>query len=59
MAYVRKTKDIWEIQTNWGYGWDCETTEETCAEAKAQAKCYRDNADGRFAVRIVKKRERI
>lgn len=59
MAYVRKTKDVYEIQTNWGYGWDCETTEETWAEAKAQAKCYRENSCGRFDVRIVKRREKI
>ena len=22
MAYVRKTRDRWDIMTNYGYGWD-------------------------------------
>ncbi len=57
MAYVRKTKDVYEIQGNCGYGWDCETTEETMKEAKAQAKCYRENVN--YPIRIVKKREKI
>ena len=56
MAY---TKDIYMIQTNWGYGWETETTEETLVEAREQAKCYRDNACGRFAVRIRRTREVI
>lgn len=53
------TKDIYMIQTNWGYGWETETTEETLADAKEMAKCYRDNACGRFAVRIRRTREVI
>lgn len=57
MAYVRKTKDVWEIQVDYGYGWECETTEETSSEAKAQARCYRENVH--YPVRIVKKREPI
>lgn len=23
MAYQRKTRDRWDIMTNWGYGWEC------------------------------------
>lgn len=57
--YVRKTRDRWDIETNYGYGWEAETSEYTFAEAKAQAKCYRDNACGRFNVRITKHREKI
>lgn len=53
------TKDIYMIQTNWGYGWETETTEETLVDAREQAKCYRENACGRFAVRIRRKREVI
>lgn len=22
MSYQRKTKDRWDIMTNWGYGWE-------------------------------------
>lgn len=59
MAYQRKTRDRWDIMTNYGYGWECETSEYTYKEAKEQLKCYRDNAFGRFAVRIEKHREKI
>ena len=55
--YIRKTKDIYEIQVNYGYGWDVETTEENYSDAKEQLKCYRDNVS--YPVRIVKKREKI
>ena len=57
MAYIRKTQDIYEIQGDCGYGWDCECTEETMKEAKAQARCYRENVN--YPIRIEKKRELI
>jgi len=52
--YIRKTIDEYEIQGNNGYGWECETTEETYKAAKEQLKCYRENVN--YPVRIVKKR---
>ncbi len=52
--YKRKTKDEYQIQSNSGYGWDIETTEETLKEARLQAKCYRENVN--YPIRIVKKR---
>ena len=55
MAYIRKTHDEYEIQSNYGYGWDCETTEETRQAAKETLKCYRENCPG-TPFRIVKKR---
>lgn len=33
----------YEVQGNYGYGWDCLTTEATMAEAKEQKKCYDEN----------------
>lgn len=54
MAYQRKTYDEWEIQSNYGYGWDMETTENTYAEAKKALKEYRENLS--CSLRIVKKR---
>ena len=59
MGYIRKTKDIWEIQGYYGheYGWECVTTEETRQEARQRLKEYRDNE--RYPFRLVKKRERI
>lgn len=60
MAYVRKTKDEYEIQGYYGstYGYETVTTEKTWKEAKAQIKCYRENEPG-IDFRIQKKRVRI
>ena len=33
----------YEIQGNYGYGWDCLTTEATMEEARAQKQCYDEN----------------
>ena len=42
---VRRTlKSEYVIQGNYGYGWDCEATEETLEAARAMLKYYRDNA---------------
>ena len=30
MSYQRKTKDRWDIMTNWGYGWECEKVWKYC-----------------------------
>lgn len=54
MAYVRKTRDEFEIQSNYGYGWDVECTEETMRQARLQARRYRENISA--PVRIVKRR---
>ena len=59
MSYKRKTIDRWDIMTNYGYGWECETSEYTWAEARQTAKEYRENACGRFSVRIEKHREKL
>jgi hypothetical protein len=55
--YVRKTADEYQIQGNYGYGWETETTEETLKDAKAQLKCYRENVN--YPVRIKKVRVKI
>ncbi len=54
MAYIRKTIDEYEIQGNYGLGWECVTTEDTWKDAKAQVKCYRENES--YSFRIRKKR---
>ena len=59
MAYQRKTKDRWDIETNFGYGWEVECSEYTREEAKNQLKCYKENACGRFEVRLVKRKEKL
>lgn len=57
--YKRKTRDRWDIETNWGYGWDIECSEYTWPNAKQTLKEYRENSDGRFAARVVKRREKL
>ncbi len=57
MSYQRKTRDEWEIQSNSGYGWDLECTEETAKAAREQVKCYRANTP--YPIRIVKRRVKI
>ena len=57
MKYTRKTVDEYEIQGNYGQGWEMVTTEETRKEARVQLKCYNDNEP--YAHRIIKKRVRI
>lgn len=59
MTYIRKTRDIWEIQCNYGYGhgWECEVTEDNIKDARQRLKEYGENS--MFPVRMVKKREPI
>jgi hypothetical protein len=54
--YIRKTKDEYQLITNYGYGWEVELTEETYKEAKTQLKCYRENASGLTGIKIKKVR---
>ncbi len=56
MTQERKTVDRWDIMTNYGYGWECENSEYTHADAKRSYKEYRENIQG--AVRLEKHREK-
>ena len=40
MAYVRKTVDRWDIETNYGYGWEIEDCEYTKVEAMNIGKIF-------------------
>ena len=46
MAYTRKTRDEWQMWSNYGYGWECEISEDTYKSAREQMKCYRANCPG-------------
>lgn len=59
MAYQRKTRDRWDIETNWGYGWEIECSEYTRKEARQTYKEYIENCGGRAAIRLTKHREKI
>ena len=45
MAYVRKTRDEWLVQVDYGYGhgWEDECQEGTLREAHARLREYREN----------------
>ena len=60
MAYQRKTRDIFVLQSNYGYqhGWEDTTYEDTWRAARAQLTCYRENQP-EYAHRVIKRRERI
>lgn len=58
MAYVRKTEDEYEIQGNYGFGFELVTTETTWKKAKESIKEYRENEPG-TSFKIVKKRVKI
>lgn len=57
MAYIRKTRDEWEIQGNYGQGWECVNTEDTRQGAKRSVKEYRDNEH--YPFKLVKKRVKL
>ncbi len=61
MAYQRKTRDRWDIETNYGYGWETENSEYTRADARRSLREYRENlqAYGKCEVRMTKHRERL
>lgn len=59
MAYIRKTQDVYDIETNYGYGWEVETSEDNRKEAKQRYLEYLRNARELKGVRIVKRRIKI
>lgn len=60
MAYIRKTKDEYQLLCNYGYGdgWEVVLTEETMKEAKERKKEYVGNMP-QYPYKIVKKRVKI
>ena len=56
--YKRKTKDVYLIIGNYGYGWEEITEEETRKEAVKQLRCYNEN-EPQYPHKIMKKRRRI
>ena len=59
MPYVRKTEDIYVLQTDYGYGdgWEDLTAEKTRAEIRKRKAEYMENDPRTY--RIVKRRQRI
>ena len=55
MSYKRKTEEEFEIQGDYGQGWEMVTVETTRALARDQIKNYRENEPEK-TFRIIKKR---
>ena len=57
MAYVRKTRDEYQLLCDYGYGdgWEYVTAEDTMKEAKQRKKEYMENMP-QYPYKIVKKR---
>ena len=41
--YERKTKDVWQLYGNWGYGWDMIAAYDSKKEATVDLIAYREN----------------
>lgn len=41
--YQRKTRDEWEVQGNYGQGWECVCAEDRYREAREQFETYQAN----------------
>lgn len=54
MSYKRKTRDEWQLWTNYGYGWECEVAEETRSEIKQRYREYMENAYQLKGIKIKK-----
>lgn len=54
MTYKRKTKDEWQLWSNYGYGWEHEISEDTWKEMRERLKEYRQNTNGNFRVKKVR-----
>ena len=57
MARVRKTKDVFVIQGNYGDGWADENEEDSRKLGRISLKEYRANGPGLY--RMIKRREKI
>lgn len=55
--YIRKTRDEYELQGDYGYGygWECLVPYDTLSEARQDLRLYRENEPG-VPFRIVKHR---
>lgn len=57
MAYKRKTRDEYEVQGDYGQGWECVDTQLTLKEAHVSLKAYDENEA--VPHRIIKRRVMI
>lgn len=51
MARQRKTRDEWQVWSNYGYGWDEECSEPTRRDGLQRLREYRENGPGQYRLR--------
>ncbi len=56
--YERKTRDRYDVMTNYGYGWEAEYSSYDRKDARDRLKEYQENALGRYTTKFEKHRER-
>jgi hypothetical protein len=57
-AYLRTTRDEWQLWINYGQGWEHEISEDTWRELRERLKEYRANCP-EYPVRAKKRRVKI
>lgn len=55
--YIRKTKDIFILEQNYGYGWEYVLEEDNKKDILQRKREYIENTN--YPTRIIKKREKI
>lgn len=62
MAYQRKTRDLWAVECDYGYGWETVTIDDNIQDAKQMLQDYIAN-EVFFGIakraRLKKRREKI
>lgn len=58
MPYIRTTRDEYDVEGHYGYGWEVVTCEDTRTEARARLREYRENEPG-TPFRVVKHRAKL
>ena len=55
---IRKTKDVYVVQGNYGQGWEDLTESDDRKEARSDLKSYNDN-ETQYVHRLITRREKI
>lgn len=51
MAYIRKTEDEFDVEADYGQGWEIVTCEPTWQRARDRVKEYRENEGGTYRIK--------
>jgi len=57
--YNRKTYDDFQLWSDYGYGWECETTYDSMKEAKQGLKEYKENTTAQHKIVVKRIRKEV